>query len=56
MSETEHIRIVDVVDMPVYQSIERKIEVRGKGKPGGMLREEEAEYVAASSASSAINP
>ena len=28
-------------------SIERKIETRGKGKPGTMLREDEAEYVTA---------
>jgi hypothetical protein len=36
-------------------SIERKIVERGKGKPGMMVKEDEAEYVTAASVPSAIN-
>jgi hypothetical protein len=36
-------------------SIERKITEKGKGKPGVMLREDEAEYVTAPVAPSTIN-
>jgi four helix bundle protein len=40
----------------VIGSIERKIELRGKSKPGAMLREDEAEYVTAPVSSAAIHP